>query len=114
MKKLFAFALVAAAPASASVLVTSPTTVSSPGSAPLHDGGQARCKNPNGCSTIMPYAKVVAPYGTVMEQVVLNGWSANVDSNGPVRVLVVYRIGDSARPYSGIYVRADEWEGVAS
>jgi hypothetical protein len=127
MKKLFAFTLVMAMPASAASVVSSPALVQNPGAAsavaasprqwvraPLSNGGYARCKNPNGCRTwVAPHNEVVAEYGEVMEGALFDGWSAAADGYPPVQILVVHAIGSNNVPYTGIYSRADDWEGVA-
>ena len=125
MKKLFAFTLLMAMPASASVVVTSPVAVNGSVAtassathqwvqAPLQTGGYARCINPNGCRNgYAPFDQSVAGYNQVYQGVVFDGWSAGNDGNPPVKVLVVFRLGSANLPYSGIYTRADDWQGVS-
>lgn len=112
MKKLFAFTMLMAMPASASVVVSSPVVVQHQWvSSTLQNGGYARCINPSGCrDPYPPYDKLVAGYGQVYQGVVIDGSFA--DPSGPVGVLVVYRLGSTNLPYTGIYTRADDWEGV--
>jgi len=118
MKKLMAFFVLMAMPASASVVATSPMVVAGPqyvwAKTSLENGGYARCKNPNGCRTwSAPFTDVVAQYGDVYEGVLFDGWSGSSDSYPSVETLVVYPIGTKGIPYSGIHSRADDWEGVA-
>lgn len=115
MKKLFALSLLMAMPASAAVVVTSPVVVQTYGAeAPLQNGGHARCKNLTGCRTwAAPYNDVVAEYGAVYEGALIDGWSADTAGHPAVQILVVHPIGTKDIPFTGIYSRADDWEGVA-
>lgn len=111
MKKLFAFSMLMAMPASAAVVVNSPVQHQWSTSA-LKNGGFARCINPNGCrNAYAPYDKSVAGYGEIYQGVLIDGYFA--DASGPVLTMVVYRMGSSDAPYSGIYTRADDWQGVS-
>lgn len=110
MKKLSAVALVMAMPASAAVVVNSPVQHDWTAAA-LQNGGYARCKNPSGCrNAYAPYDQLVAGYGQIYQGVLIDGSFA--DASGPVVTLVVYRMGSTNLPYTGIYTRADDWEGV--
>ena len=111
MRKFIACFILTAMPASASVVVTSPVQHQFV-QAPLKNGGYARCINPNGCrSPYAPYDQLVAGYGQIYQNILIDGSFA--DPSGPVPVMVVYRLGSSNQPYSGVYTRADDWEGVA-
>lgn len=100
-----------AMPASASVVVTSPVEHQWVRSA-LKNGGYARCVNPSGCrSPYAPYDQLVAGYGQIYQSILIDGSFA--DPSGPIPVMVVYRLGSANLPYSGIYTRADDWEGVS-
>ena len=114
MKKLFAFTMLMAVPASATSIITSPVAVQRQWlQAPLKNGGYARCKNPNGCrSPYAPYGQIVAGYGEIDQGVVFDGVT-DQESGSWVQILVVYPIGSANLPYSAIYTRADDWEGVA-
>ena len=111
MKKLFAFTMLMAMPASAAVVVNSPGQHQWTHST-LKDGGYARCINPSGCrNAYAPYDQFVAGYGQVYQGVLIDGYFA--DASGPVETIVVYQMGSANLPYSGIYTRGDDWEGVA-
>jgi|SRR5579884_2778045 len=125
MKKFVSIALVMAVPASATPVVTSPFVLQNPAvtanlaggrqwtPTALANGGYARCKNPNGCrSPYAPYGQIVAGYGEVDQGVVLDGVT-NQDGGPGVPILVIFPYGSANLPYSGIYSRADDWEGVA-
>ncbi|HEV2595396.1 MAG TPA: hypothetical protein VGU01_09390 [Sphingomicrobium sp.] len=114
MKKFFALSMLMAVPASATSIVNSPVPVQPQLSqTPLKNGGYARCKNPNGCrSPYAPYGQIVAGYGEIDQGVVFDGVT-DQEGGAWVQILVVYPMGSANLPFSAIYSRADDWEGVA-
>lgn len=101
MKKLFAFSLLMAVPATASVVIKSPVVVNTG----LASGGKARCINPNGCrSWAAPYGQTVAAPGEVVQGVIKDG----VDAQG-VPFIVVFPLGTTNSGADAIYTRADDW-----
>jgi hypothetical protein len=129
-KKYFTVALVFAVPASATSLVLTPDAArvigsaaptppptSSTGqgvwqSAPLRDGGYARCKNPAGCHDFSSDV-LIANYGTIW-MYAWNGRSAPTTSSPLGRGIgAFWPQGNYQQPGIGVEGFIDEWEGVA-